>query len=69
MGNPPTVRNLHLVVDAEANSKRERIAMNSVDVYYLWKTGDMARQTLAVFLEASFLAIDDRIPPKGLKDD
>lgn len=69
MADLNTRQRIHLVVDNESDPARNRLAMNSADVEYLWRTSDMFTQPLALFLDAWNLAIDDRIPPKGLKDD
>lgn len=65
MGNNHPRDYLRLAVD---NHKPERKWMNSADVQYLWRTSDMADQTLNLFLDVWNVGIDDRIPPKGLKE-
>ena len=68
MAHTTTGANIFLVVDNQNDPARNRLAMNSADVEYLWRTSDMFTQPLALVLDAWNLAIDDRIPPKGLKD-
>lgn len=54
-----------LHVGSELRSSRP---MHSADISYLWRLSDMRDMPLRVFMEVSNIAIDDRIPPKGLKE-
>lgn len=47
---------------------RPATPMNSADVEYLWRISKMFEQPLRIFMEVENIAIDDRIPPKGLKE-
>lgn len=47
---------------------RSSRAMHSADVAYLWRLSDMCNMPLRIYMEVANVAIDDRIPPKGLKE-
>lgn len=54
-----------LALVREVHSAR---GMHSADIAYLWRLSDMRDMPLRVYMEVANLAIDDRIPPKGLKE-